>query len=263
MKIEDMHQVVKCTVLGSGTSSGVPFIGCTCLVCTSTNPKNNRLRSSCLFQVDGKNIVVDTSPDLRQQALRTPFKIIDAVLYTHVHADHVHGIDELRIFNVHKKGAIPVYGTKETIDHLIAKFPYVFLPHQDSTYFIPHVETHVVTGLFDCEGVKVQMIPCHHGKNYITMNYRIGNIAWLTDTNGIPEESKKLLKGLKYLFLDGLRITPHNTHFNLQEAIKVAQEIGAEKTYLIHLTHDYDHDEFNKTLPAGIELAYDGLTVEA
>lgn len=253
---------MKITVLGSGTSSGVPIIGCPCLVCTSTHPKNKRLRSSCLFEVDGKTILIDTSPDLRQQALTHQIKRIDAVLYTHVHADHVHGIDELRIYNAYQNAAIPVYGDPATLTHLEMIFSYIFRPTSVYTSLVPRLEAHPIEGEFDCLGVCVTPIPCHHGAKYMTTNYRIGNAAWLTDTNGIPESSLARLKNLDVLFLDGLRLDSHPTHFSLTEAIETAQKIGAKKTYLIHLTHDYDHDVFNLTLPTGIELAYDGLIVE-
>lgn len=248
------------TVLGSGTSSGVPIIGCSCKVCTSTNPKNKRLRSSCLIEADGKNLLIDTSPDLREQALRYGIKCVDAVLYTHRHADHIHGIDEMRVYNALSGKEIPVYGDISTLNHLTRNFKYIFNPSSTYPSLTPRLEAHVVSGQFDCCGVSVQMIPCHHG-TFLTANYRVGNGAWLTDTNGIPDESYELLKGLDVLFLDGLRLKPHPTHFHLEEALKVARKIGAKKTYLIHLTDDYDHDEFNKQLPAGVELAYDGLKV--
>lgn len=253
---------MKITVLGSGTSSGVPIIGCSCDVCTSSNPKNKRLRSSCFFEVDGKTLLIDTSPDLRQQALTHHIKRIDAVLYTHVHADHVHGIDELRIYNAYQNSAIPVYGDPATLAHLEKIFSYIFRPSSVYVSLVPRLEGHAVEGEFDCLGVRVIPIPCQHGPKYMTTNYRIGNAAWLTDTNGVPESSLALLKNLDVLFLDGLRLTSHPTHFSLTEAIDTAQKIGAKKTYLIHLAHDYDHDQFNPTLPSGIELAYDGLIVE-
>lgn len=255
--------MVKLTVLGSGTSSGVPLLTCSCAVCHSSNPKNKRLRSSCLFEAGGKKILVDTSPDLRQQALTHQVYRVDAVLYTHIHADHVHGIDELRVYNEVQKTTLPVYGNQNTIDHLVKNFGYIFKPSVKYPSLTPKLDPHVVTGLFDCVGVPVQAIDCNHGDTYITQNYRIGNIAWLTDLNGIPETSWPLLHNLDYLFIDGLRFKAHPTHFNLEKSLETALKIGAKKTYLIHLTHDYDHDVFNQTLPAGIELAYDGLTVEA
>ena len=251
---------MKITVLGSGTSSGVPVVGCDCKVCTSTNSKNNRLRSSCLVEVDGKVILIDTTPDLRQQALRYNIRRVDAVLYTHTHADHVHGIDELRVYNILQNQPIPVFGHQTAIDHLVHSFAYIFRPPSSYPSFVPRLMPYAVEGKFDCVGVPVQMIPCSHGP-HTTYNYRIGDFAWLTDTNGIPDTSLELLKGLKALCIDSLRIKPHATHFTLSEALAAARQIGAEKTCLIHLTHDYDHDLFNPTLPTGVELSYDGLTI--
>lgn len=254
--VENIH----ITVLGSGTSSGVPIVGCDCPVCTSSNPKNRRFRSSCLFEVGGKSILIDSGPDLRQQALTHNIRRIDAVLYTHDHADHVHGIDDLRPFNVMQKAPIPAFGHPTVIDRLMKKFGYVFDLERYYPSYVPQLKPMKVEGAFDCLGVPVQMIPCQHGSQ-MTYNYRIGDAAWLTDTNGIPEASEKLLENLKVLFIDGLRLKSHPTHFHLEETLKVAKKIAAKKTYLIHLTHDYDHDAFNKTLPPELELAYDGLMV--
>lgn len=252
---------VRFTVLGSGTSSGVPIVGCPCKVCASTHPKNKRLRSSCLVGVGERNFLIDTSPDLREQALRYKILRVDAVLYTHSHADHVHGIDEMRVYNALTQKAIPVYGDEPTIRHLTQNFKYIFNPSSVYPSLTPRLVPHVISGSFDFEGVSIQSIPCHHGTHMIT-NYRIGNGAWLTDTSGLPDESYELLQGLDVLFLDGLRLKPHPTHFHLEESLKAAQRIRAKKTYLIHLTDDYDHDAFNKTLPQGVELAYDGLVCE-
>lgn len=252
---------VSLTVLGSGTSSGVPVIGCECRVCHSTKPKNKRLRSSCLFQVDGKSILVDTSPDLRMQALINQIKRVDAVLFTHIHADHIHGIDELRIYNAYQKASIPVFGDDYTIGHLEEMFAYIFKPKSLYPSLVPSLDGHAVAGLFDCVGIPVQMIRCHHGDKWFTSNYRIGNIAWLTDTNKIPDEEYGLLENLDTLFIDGLRPSKHPTHFHLEASLEAVKKIQPKKAYLIHLAHDYDHDEVNAQLPAGVELAYDGLTV--
>ncbi len=253
---------MKLTVLGSGTSSGIPIIGCPCAICNSTNPKNKRLRSSCFIEVNGKNFLIDTSPDLRQQALTHGILHVDAVLFTHIHADHIHGIDEMRIYNALQKSSIPVYGDAATLDHLAHIFKYIFAPSSIYPSLTPRLEARVVSGLFEHEGIPIQMIPCHHGEKYMTHNYRIGNMAWLTDTSDIPDSSMDLLQGLDFLFIDGLRYKPHPTHMHLEKTLDYAKKIGAKKTYLIHLAHDYDHDEFNKTLPTGMELAYDGLTVD-
>lgn len=250
------------TVLGSGTSSGVPTIGCECAVCHSNNPKNKRLRSSCFIQTDsGINLLIDTSPDLRAQALQNNIKKISAVLYTHIHADHVHGIDDLRMYNAISQSPLPIYGNAETIHHLTTHFSYVFRPPSSYPSLIPTLIPHVVEDDFQVGAEKIIPIACEHGKKYITQNYRVGNVAWLTDTSGISETSLQKLQGIEVVFLDALRFTPHPTHFSLDEALATLKKINAKKSYLIHLTHDYDHDEFNKTLPENIELAYDGLTV--
>lgn len=253
--------MIKVTVLGSGTSSGVPIIGCSCPVCASPHPKNKRLRSSCHIEAGGTSLIIDTGPDFRQQALTFRIKKVDAVLYTHDHADHVHGIDDLRPYNLINGHAIPAYGHPGVMGQLTKKFPYIFDTGQNYPSFVPQLKAAPVEGDFDCVGVSVRMIPCRHGP-HMTYNYRIGDFAWLTDTNGIPPESMGKLKGLKVLFLDGLRPKPHPTHFHLEKTLEAARTIGAGQTYLIHLSHDYDHDEFNKTLPNGVELAYDGLHLE-
>lgn len=255
---------VKLTVLGSGTSSGVPVIGCTCAVCQSNHPKNKRWRSSCLFETQGKHILVDTGPDLRQQCLTHKIPKVDAVLITHVHADHVHGIDDLRLYNAMQNGAIPIYSTEKNLNTLANMFSYIFKPNFNYPSLIPSFDCRTIAEeAFDCEGVRVQPILCHHGDRFMTTNFRIGNIAWLTDVNKIPESSYKLLKNLDYLFIDGLREAPHQTHFTMTEALGEAQKIGAKMTYFMHLSHDYDHDEYNKKLPANCQLAYDGLCVES
>ncbi len=256
--------MVELTVLGSGTSSGVPVIGCHCAVCQSPHPKNKRLRSSCLFRVNGKNILVDTGPDLREQCLKNQIEKIDAVLITHIHADHVHGIDELRLFNALQKSSIPIFGETKTLDHLAKIFAYIFQQQKgDYPSLVPSLEPQVIAaGPFDCVGVPVLMIPCQHGERWMTYNYRIGNVAWLTDTSGIPESSYAYLQNLEYLFIDGLRLQQHPTHFSLGQAKAVAERVGARMTYFIHLSHDYDHDMFNKTLPENMRLAHDGLCVK-
>lgn len=250
------------TVLGSGTSSGVPVIGCDCRVCSSKNPKNRRLRSSCWFQVNGKSILIDTGPDLREQALQNKIHRVDAILYTHIHADHIHGIDEMRLYNAYQKQAIPAYGEEETIKHIEKHFSYIFNPSSVYPSLVPRLIAKPVSRIFDCEGIKVSMIPCHHGEKYMSYNYRIGHVAWLTDISDIPDESMDLLQDLDVLFIDGLRYEPHPTHLHLEKALDYIEKIKAKKNYLIHLSHDYDHDEMNATLPSSVELAYDGLQIK-
>lgn len=253
---------ITATVLGSGTSSGVPVIGCECKICTSNHPKNRRLRSSCWVQADGKSLLIDTGPDLREQALQNKINRVDAILYTHIHADHIHGIDEMRLYNAYQKQAIPAYGEEETLRHLEKHFSYIFTPSTTYPSLIPRLVAKPVNGIFDCEGIPVTMIPCHHGDKYMSYNYRIGNVAWLTDISDIPESSLELLQDLEVLFIDGLRYDPHPTHLHLEKSLKYIDQIGSKMNYLIHLSHDYDHDEMNQNLPSHIQLAYDRLQVK-
>lgn len=252
---------MKVTVLGSGTSSGVPVIGCQCKVCQSDNPKNKRMRSSCHILANGKSLLIDTSPDLRMQALSFGVNRVDAVLYTHIHADHVHGIDEMRLYNVYQKASIPCFGDRATLSHLQKHFNYVFNPPRSYPSLIPRLTAKVREDDFTFEGILIQPLWCHHGPQWMTLNYRIGPFAWLTDTSDIPEKTLAKLQGLDYLFLDSVRLKPHPTHLHFEKAFELAKKIGAKQTYFIHLSHDYDHDEFEKKLPSNFGLAFDGLSI--
>lgn len=251
----------KVLFLGTGTSSGVPSILCSCKVCTSDNPKNNRLRSSVLVSMDDRNILIDTATDLRQQALRYGFTRVDAILFTHAHADHVHGIDEVRIFSFHGGVPIPCYGDAETIATIHRQFPYIFVPEEERESFIPRITTHEAAGPFRLYDRKIIPVPILHGKQTI-LGYRIGPFAYLGDCNGIPEESEPLLQDLDTLILDALRMEPHPTHFSLDQAVRAAHRINAKRTLFTHMAHQLDHDEINGSLPAGMALAYDGQVLE-
>lgn len=255
---------MKITVLGSGTSSGVPVIGCQCPTCQSTNSKDKRLRSSCFIQTDKANFLIDTGPDLRQQALTNGIQRIDAVLITHTHADHVHGIDDLRIYNAMQNAPIPVFGHKGHLDNLQHMFRYIFNPSMAYPSLVPRLEAHAKDDDFEFKGQQIQMIPCAHGVAGTTYNYRIGNFAWLTDTNGIPHKSLDKLQGLDVLFIDGLRPSDHPTHFKLEQSLAAAKKIAAKQTFLIHLAHDYLHERDDAVVfrEHGVHLAYDGLSVE-
>lgn len=247
------------TILGSGTSTGIPVVGCSCSVCCSADTRNQRTRCSALLGVSGRNILIDTSTDLRQQALRAGIQHIDAVLYTHCHADHVHGIDDLRSFNLRTKDPIPVYGNPETLRRVKSLFSYIF----DETVpygYKPRLDLHSITGSFELFGLPIKPIPLQHGGMDV-FGYRCGPVAYLTDCNLIPDRSMALLQNLELLVLDGLRFKPHPTHFNITEAIEVAERIGAKRTLLTHLSHDVDHARDQAGLPAGIEFAYDGQHV--
>ncbi|MGE0615430.1 MAG: MBL fold metallo-hydrolase [Bacteriovoracia bacterium] len=252
------------TILGCGTSTGVPLLHCPCKVCTSKDPRNQRLRASAWVQSGGKSILIDTATDLRQQALREKIPRVDAVLYTHPHSDHVSGVDELRSFNFLQKSSIPIYGNDWTIRELTHRYQYIFedrpLKGGGKPSLIPHLVAADAAEL-DIQGLKVIPIPLRHGGEPC-FGYRIGSVAYLTDLNEIPEKSYDRLRGLSILILDCLRIGAHDTHLSLDRALEIASRIAAEKTVLTHLGHDFDFGEWEKKLPNNITLAYDGLKLE-
>lgn len=248
------------TFLGSGTSGGVPVINCNCSVCRSLNPKNKRLRSSILIETGGLNILVDTSPDLRQQLLRRPVERVDAVLYTHAHADHIFGLDELRRFNYLQKERIPAYANQSTAETLRSIFHYAF--HSGALRpGVPNLSLTVINKIFTVSGVKIIPIPLLHGEQEI-LGFRIGNFAYCTDVSHIPAKSYELLKDLEILVLDALREKPHPTHFSLEQALEQAAKIGANKTWFTHISHILDQDKHGQNLPASCAFAYDGLELE-
>ncbi len=249
-------ETLKITILGSGTSTGIPVIGCRCATCLSDHPRNQRTRCSALLSYGKYNILIDTSTDLRQQALREDIRHIDAVFYTHSHADHLHGIDDLRGFNLHSRKPIPLYGSEQTLATIRTSFSYIFDKSEPASY-IPRLELHPITEVTELFGLKIIPIAMQHGR-MDTFGYRCGPFAYLTDCNVIPPSSLELLDGLEVLILDGLRFTPHSTHFNIPQAIEMAQKIGAKQTLLTHLSHEVDHPVHDQQLPDGVNLAYDG-----
>lgn len=244
------------TILGSGTSTGIPVVGCDCPVCRSTDPRNQRTRCSALLNYAGHNVLIDTSTDLRWQALREDIRHVDAVLYTHSHADHLHGIDDLRGFNLRSKTPIPLYGSTHTLEKIRNNFSYIFDDIEIPGY-VPRLELFPVEENFELFGLQIIPIPLYHGRMQV-FGYRCGPFAYLTDCNEIPESSLELLDGLELLVLDGLRFKPHTTHFNISQAIQMATRIGARQTLLTHLSHEVDHPRHNPQLPHGVEFAYDG-----
>lgn len=247
---------MKVIILGSGTSTGVPMVGCSCRVCSSDDVRDRRTRASLLISHDNRNILVDTSTDLRRQALREGVSRIDAVLFTHAHADHVNGIDDLRGFHYLHKEIVPCFASRTTFDILMAGFGYIFKENAGSGY-TPILHPHEISGPFDLFGLTVIPIPLDHGQTS-AMGYRIGDFAYLTDCNRIPESSLPLLAGLDVLIIDGLRWTPHPFHFNIETAIAAAEQLKPRRTVLTHLSHEVLYAEGAK-LPAGVEFAYDGM----
>lgn len=253
---------MRVTFLGTGTSTGVPVVGCRCRVCTSGHPRNQRLRQSVAIESGGKHFLIDTTPDLRLQLLRHPIPRLDFVLFTHSHSDHLMGLDDIRPFNFRQRESIRAYASPHTARAIRRAFAYIWDPTSQIGGGKPQLELVEVEDAFTSDGIDITPIPVAHGE-WTILGYRIGPFAYITDTNGIPPASMKLLEGVDTLALDGLRPAPaHPTHFTIGEAVEVARQIGARQTYLIHLTHEVDHDAVNATLPAGVELAWDGLELE-
>lgn len=246
-------------ILGSGTSTGVPMIGCNCPVCRSSDPRNQRSRCSALIRCAGYHILIDTAPDLRCQALREGVKQVDAVLYTHTHADHVHGIDDLRAFNLRNHQSIPLYGSAECVNSLRRNFGYIFMPGDNSGYR-PRLHLETIDGPFTIGPLSIIPLLLEHGEDQV-LGYRIGDLAYLTDCNRVPATTVAALAGIKTLVIDALRFSPHPTHFTIPEAIAFSRSLGIERTLLTHLSHDVDAGQHGSTLPAGVELAYDGQTL--
>src|SRR5665213_650171 len=256
---------LKITVLGSGTSSGVPTIGCSCAVCLSTDPRDKRLRPSILISFpDGnivRNIVVDTTPDFRAQILRARTARLDAIVYTHWHADHILGLDDVRPFNYHQQTRIPIYASRPAFAVIERVFAYVFDDRKRKTS-VPQLDVHLIDGApFDVLGLQFEPIPLTHGKDTI-FGFRFGNVAYLTDHSEIPESSLARLEGLDVLFLDALRHRPHPTHSTVAHSIETALRLQPKRTYFTHMCHDVSHASTEATFPPGIFLAYDGLEIE-
>lgn len=247
------------TILGCGTSTGVPMVGCSCPVCRSADPRDRRTRSSLLIRHDGQTILIDSSTDLRIQALREGIERVDAVLFTHAHADHVNGIDDLRGFFFLQHQLIPCYADRFTVATLHSFFPYIFTKREESVYS-PLARTVEVDGPFQLGGLRVVPVPLDHGETPVS-GYRIGNFAYLTDCRSIPDSSLPLLEGLELLIIDGLRWKAHPTHFNIDGAVAAAAALKPARTILTHLSHDVSYAQ-GERLPDGFEFACDGMSFD-
>jgi phosphoribosyl 1,2-cyclic phosphate phosphodiesterase len=250
----------KITVLGSGTSVGVPTIGCHCDVCTSTDPHDKRLRPSILISYEGRNVLIDTTPDFRTQALRAGIDRLHAVLFTHAHADHVMGLDDVRPFNFRQSGDIPIYAAPNTMDSIRRAFPYIFDGVAKKTN-VPHIEPRLIDGSsFDLFGLEFLPIPVLHGPQTI-YGFRFGKAAYLTDHSEIPESSMELLRSLDVIFLDALRYKPHPTHSTVERSTETVERLGVRRAFFTHICHDLGHQRAESMLPPHIRLAYDGLEI--
>ncbi len=247
------------TILGAGSSAGTPAVGCGCATCTSTESKNKRSRCSSMITLDdGRVLLIDTSPDLRLQALRERLNRVDAVLYTHTHADHLHGIDDLRAFCQLNRCQIPVYSYPEAITHIQDKFGYTLREPVQHYWDLPVLAAHVVEGPFEAAGQTVIPIPIMHGKIRIYA-YRIGNLVYMTDVSEIPESSYALLQGVDVLLIDCLRNSPHPTHVSVDQSLALVARIGAKRNVLIHMTHELEYHALQSRLPANVTVGYDGM----
>lgn len=250
-------------VLGSGTSVGVPAIGCGCAVCGSTDPKNHRTRCAVILGLPEGNLLIDTPPDLRFQLLREGIGIVHAVGYTHEHTDHLMGLDDLRLMQFYLGKPVPIYCQRKVEDRIRSAFAYAFDDGPDThPGATPKLEFRPINvEPFTVLGTQITPLPLLHGPHFTVLGFRVGNVAYCTDTSEIPPQTRALMQGLDVLILDGLRHRPHPTHLSVEQAMTLAEELQVKQTYLTHICHELDHEETNAHLPAHVQLAYDGLVV--
>jgi len=252
------------TFLGTGTSTGVPILGCDCPVCMSDDPRNQRTRPSVLMSFPAGNLLIDTSPEMRIQLLREKVRRVHAIAYTHHHADHLYGLDDARLFPKWIGGPVPVFCERDVEDYIKRVFPYAFREESRdwAAGFIPKIEFHPITpgAEFEVLGQKILPIRLHHGR-FTVLGFRVGGLAYCTDVNRVPEATLDALEGLDTLILDALRYEPHPTHFNLDEALAVVDRLKPGRTYFTHLSHGLDHESVEAKLPPQVRLAYDGLVL--
>jgi phosphoribosyl 1,2-cyclic phosphate phosphodiesterase len=251
---------MKITFLGTGTSQGIPVIGCRCDVCRNTDPKDKRRRASIAIESKGSTVIIDTTPEFRLQVLDAGIEHLDSVLLTHAHADHLHGLDDIRGFNHVQHHPIPCFGDAQTLGVVRETFRYIF----EGTNFgggLPEITLSEVTGPFSAAGIRFEPVEIFHGPAKI-LGYRFGAAAYVTDASSIPDKSMRQLEGLDVLVLNALRYEPHPTHFSVGESIEVAARLGARRTYFTHICHRLSHAAASRELPRGVAFAYDGLAVE-
>jgi phosphoribosyl 1,2-cyclic phosphate phosphodiesterase len=250
-------------LLGTGTSVGVPAIGCGCDVCRSIHPRNQRTRSSAILGLPKGNLLIDTAPDLRTQLLREGLGIVHAVVFTHEHSDHLFGFDDLRLFQFYLGHPVPLYCNRRVENRLRTAFAYAFTDEEQTHVgAVPDVEIRPIgADPFEVLGVVVTPIPMQHGPNFEVLGFRTGNVAYCTDVSHVPESAMRLLQGLDTLVLDALRPEPHPTHLSLQQAVEIALRLKPGKTYFTHCSCHLDYETTNRSLPANIELGYDGLRI--
>ena len=251
---------MKVTFLGTGTSQGVPVIGCDCEVCRSLDYRDKRLRSSVLVDTDDQTFVIDTGPDFRQQMLRERIQKLDFVLFTHSHKDHTAGLDDVRAFNFKQRADMPLYGAAEVLKHLESDFYYAFLEKKYPG--APNLQLNEIDDTpFNVNGLEVIPLPVKHLRMPV-LGFRVWNFSYITDANFIPDKTFDRIKGTEVLVLNALQIEDHISHFNLQQAIQIAGKVGASKTYFTHISHKLGlHKSVSENLPENVELSYDGLTV--
>lgn len=257
---------MRLTFLGTGTSFGVPVIGCDCPTCTSDDPRDRRTRHGAVIEDGGRRVLIDTPPELRIQLVREGIGSVDAVWFTHCHADHTHGVDDLRAFSVRGKGPLAVYASQPCVDVLASRFDYIFdpglAPIPGTTK--PEAQLRAISAYVvqEVAGFSMLPLPVPHGTVDV-LGFRVGNLGYITDAKLLPERTLEALRGVRVLVLNALWYgAPHPTHFTVEEAVAVAADLGAEQTYLTHLTHRLRHHDLEARLPAGILPAYDGLQVE-
>jgi phosphoribosyl 1,2-cyclic phosphate phosphodiesterase len=253
---------IQITVLGSGTSTGVPTIGCHCPVCTSPDPRDQRLRPSVLLTYGGHNVLIDTTPDFRTQALRYGIERLDAILFTHEHADHIMGLDDVRPFNFRQKSRIPIYASARTLTAIQRAFRYIFFADEEHLSSIPRLDAQTLNGAsFDLFGVRFTPVPLLHGHAPV-LGFRFGDSAYLTDHSEVPEASLEQLQGLDVLFLDALRFKPHPTHSHIERSLATAARLAPQRVFFTHICHELGHAQTEEQLPPHVRLAYDGLRIQ-